>query len=93
MPPLFFYNLYHYHTKKSGLPQCKDFSLQKAKLCGGGVNIIAYIMQFFHKFIASFFCPISLPMGVTLCKLVAEALQEIVRPEVDHVCEVEGKMY
>ena len=30
-------------------------------------------------------------MGVALCKLVAEALQEIVRPEVDHVCEVEGK--
>ena len=23
----------------TGFPQCKDFSVQKAKLCGGGVNI------------------------------------------------------
>ena len=58
----------------AGLPQCQDFSWQKAKLCGGGVSIIAYIMQSLHKFIVSFFCPVPPRMRAALCKLLVEVL-------------------
>ena len=41
---------------------------------GEGAVSTAYIMQSFHKFIVSLFCPIPPPIRTALCKLFVEAL-------------------
>ena len=48
------------------------FSLAEGKTVGGGSVSITYIMQSFHKFIVSLFCPIPLPMRAALYKLFVE---------------------
>ena len=65
---------------RSGFPQCKDFSLQEAKLCGEGVNI----NSIYHAIFSQVHCPSLLynptPMWAALCKLLVEALQRVFLP-------------
>ena len=59
---------------RTGLPQCKDFFLQKAKPSGEEVSINSIYYAIFSKVHCISFLPNPLSMKVALCKLLVEAL-------------------
>ena len=60
-----------------GFHNTRIFPGRRQNCVGEGSVLMAYIMQSFHKFIVSLFCPISLPIRAALCKLLVGAMDTI----------------
>ena len=57
---------------KQGFHNARIFPGIRQTCVGEGSVSITYIMQSFHKFIVSLFCPVPPPMREAVCKLLVE---------------------